>query len=434
MKKLFLSGVAVNILVIGINFLTGILSARYLGPYGRGELATANRWTGLLVLLFTLGLPGAVIYLGKQYPDCQDKYFGAYLFLGSSVSMVGLGLSELAIPHILSSQSLNAIRLVQISLLTLPFGVLTDGLVGTLQTLNMFGRVLLLRVLSPLGTILIITSLIAIDAYTVLNFLICNIIWGISTFALVIFWLWRTCRPRISNLTLYSKALLGKGLQIYAGSLVSMFGGNLDQLLISVLLSPYALGLYAVAGSIGTMLPSVIIGALGVFLWPKLMELSSLERQRKVALIHSLFLYGTALLATVTALVLPWALPLLYGTKFNSSIMLAEILLIGAPLNVAYVILTSYLSTESKFKNVTVAEIIGVGAAILVTFLLLHRMEAMGAALGLVAANSVKWIYLVNITGKMGISMHDMFVPKPRVFIGIVIGMVKRKERAETAI
>ena len=51
-----------NVLILGVNFGTGIITARLLGPVGRGEQAAIILWPQFLAYALTLGLPSAMLY------------------------------------------------------------------------------------------------------------------------------------------------------------------------------------------------------------------------------------------------------------------------------------------------------------------------------------------------------------------------------------
>ncbi|CAG7632445.1 oligosaccharide flippase family protein [Paenibacillus allorhizosphaerae] len=417
MKKLFLSSLGVNILVIAINLITGILSARYLGPEGRGELATATRWSGLFTILFTIGLPGAVIYLGKQFPEKQREYFGTYLLIGTFIGVVGVVAGEFLVPVLLSGQSDKVIALAQISMITLPLGLLSDGLIGTLQTQNLFGKVLTLRILNPVGTLTIICGLLLSHDYSVRNFIICSLFWSLAMFIISLGWVLKVIRPRIANVFRAARELFTKGIQIYASFIVSTFGSNLDQLIISLFLTTYTLGLYTVSVSVATMLPSVLVGALGTYLFPKLMDMQQEQRQRQVERIHGTLFYGTFSLAICVALVLPFLLPFVYGSEYAEASLMGQILLICAPLNVGYVVMINYLSTEGKFNYVTYAEITGLVTGGTTAFLLLQWLGGVGAALGVMIIALVKWAVVLYRCASLGIGWHRLlrFYPGPFV-------------------
>jgi O-antigen/teichoic acid export membrane protein len=410
MKRLFMSSFILNIVVMGLNIGTGVLLARWLGPYARGEFAAATRWAGLLVGIAAVGLPGAMIYLGKQYRERQQELFGAYLLLGTVFGLLGLLAGQVLLRYVLPEDPSGLTGLARIAMLCLPFAVLTDGLIGTLQSLNQFRKVMILRILSPLGSLAVLGGLAVSGTLGVPGLIWGNTIgWGLLTFLITLIWVARSLRPKWSGLAANIRQLWRNGVKIYGGSLVSIFGGNFDQLVLSLALTPYALGLYAVAGSVGGLLPSVVFGALNVFLWPKLMDLQTEQRQRKVERIHALLFYGTSAAALCGALLLPFALPLLYGRDYGPAVWLGIVLLCAAPVRIGGAVLLNYLNTEGKFHSVSLSEAASVGAGLAAMLALLPAAGEMAAAWGLCASSAVKWIYVWRTARRLGLGTGALF-------------------------
>ncbi|RXZ81478.1 hypothetical protein EBB07_14205 [Paenibacillaceae bacterium] len=425
MKKLFFSGLFLNGIVMVINLVTGILSARGLGPQGRGELALIYQWNGLLVGIFALGLPGAVVYLGKTYEKQRESLLGAYLVTGVTLGLIGLAIGQLLLPRLLTQSPDEVIWLAQLAMFGLPLGVLSDGMSGTLQSINQFNKVMLLRLLVPLGALFIIASLTLAGKYTVSSFVILNFIWSILVATLSLIWVIRLIKPKLTLVWHRIKQLLGKGVQIYGTALVNVFGGSLDQLVISLLLSAYFLGLYTVALSIGTIIPSVIIGSLNVYLWPKLMDMPQHDRQRKVEYTHSILFYVTLVFSLIALIVMPFLLPVVYGTEFAPAIMIGVIFLLIAPLRVGQNIIACYLSTEGKFNQVTIAEVCGLVLGIVTLPFLLPMLGGVGAAVAVVVSTLVKWSYLVWRASKLGLHVAQLFRFRTSAFIQLMESMMK---------
>lgn len=426
MKRIFISSLGVNLFVMVLNVCTGSLTARLLGPFGRGELAVATRWSGLFIMLFTIGLPGAVIYLGKQFTHKQNDYFGAYIILGTLVGLVGFVVGELVLPHLLIKQPPMVLRLAQISMCALPFGVLADGLIGSLQTLNKFNTVLFIRVLNELGTLLVILGLLLFGEYGITHYLVSNIMWSIMIFLVTLVWACLAIKPSFSKLFVHTKQLFMKGFQIYAGSIVNVFGGNLDQLVISLFLSPYTLGLYAVCVSVSGLLPSLITGTVQLFLWPKLMDMDMDDRRRSVELLHSSLFYASLIMTAIMGGLLPVILPLVYGQRYSTAVFMGELLLLSAPMTIGYVVIVNYLSTLGKFNVVTIAEISGLVLGISVTYPLSHVWAGVGAAIGVVSTSTIKWLFLMRTSSHHGISKWALLRPDTKI-VKFVWGLITRR-------
>ncbi|HKS96706.1 MAG TPA: hypothetical protein VJV74_11335, partial [Terriglobia bacterium] len=53
--------------ILGLGAVTGILTARMLGPQGRGELAALTLWPMTLIFLCSMGLDSALVFhVGKR--------------------------------------------------------------------------------------------------------------------------------------------------------------------------------------------------------------------------------------------------------------------------------------------------------------------------------------------------------------------------------
>lgn len=427
MKKLFLSSLAINLLVIFINLLTGILSARFLGAYGRGELATATRWTELFIMIFTFGLPGALTYLGKKFKDEQSSFLGTYLMLNAIIAPIGLFIGYIIFPYLFISQTPDILQLARISLLSLPFGIIIYGLIGSLQGLNKFNQVMLIRIMTPVGILVTILTLLLFDMYNVRNFVIVNTLLSMVICLLALILVVSYIKPRINNFKLKSAELVKKGVEIYGYSLTQNFGNLFDQLLISLFLSPYLLGLYTVAISIRNMLVSVLNGAINVYLMSSLMDMEIGKRRQKVERIHGILFYTTVGITISVILIMPILIPLIYGKEFSNAILMGIILLVSVPFAIGNGVITSLLSSIGKFKSITISEISSIIIGLIITISLLRTLGAEAAALGVSLSTIAKWFYNVAVSKKVGIRIPNLFYLYKDSFVSLIKYVINLK-------
>ena len=59
--------------ILGLQAGTGILTARELRPWGRGELAAMILWPLLVASVTTLGVPSALIYFVRHRAEERDR-------------------------------------------------------------------------------------------------------------------------------------------------------------------------------------------------------------------------------------------------------------------------------------------------------------------------------------------------------------------------
>ena len=77
--------------VLVLNFATSVVTARLLGPEGRGVFAAVTIWPTFLGGLALLGIPSAAIYYMGSQPEGRHEIAGAAYILASltcAVSMV----------------------------------------------------------------------------------------------------------------------------------------------------------------------------------------------------------------------------------------------------------------------------------------------------------------------------------------------------------
>ena len=103
---------------------------------------------------------------------------------------------------------------------------------------------------------------------------------------------------------------------------------SLRRLTLSLLVPVSSLGIYSAAASAPSLLPTLVasIGMVG------LPRVASLTGEAKSAATWRAMLratYSLVLISPVLAIILPWAIPFVYGTRYSAAVVPAEILLLG---------------------------------------------------------------------------------------------------------
>jgi O-antigen/teichoic acid export membrane protein len=92
-----------KILIIGMNALTGIITARALRPEGRGELAAMILWPVFLGSALSLGVPSALTFQLRRNPKKQSQLMGAALLIailtGAFAALLGALFMQAWIPQ-----------------------------------------------------------------------------------------------------------------------------------------------------------------------------------------------------------------------------------------------------------------------------------------------------------------------------------------------
>src|SRR6267154_1339189 len=77
-----------NVALAGLGVVTGILSARILGPSGEGEFAAIQTWPILLGTLATLGLDFSVVYYIAREPEDGRSLTSTATIMGFISSLI----------------------------------------------------------------------------------------------------------------------------------------------------------------------------------------------------------------------------------------------------------------------------------------------------------------------------------------------------------
>jgi hypothetical protein len=161
-----------------------------------------------------------------------------------------------------------------------------------------------------------------------------------------------------------------------------------DQLTLGLLVPASSLGIYSAAASASSPLPS-LVASLGMVGLPKV---AALTGEAKNAATWRAMLRATcalALVSPVLALLIPWAIPFLYGASYAAAVVPAEFLLLGTVFCALAVVADDLLRAHGRPGFVSISQ--GAGGVITVIGTLLlggHPLNAVAAvsSLGFVLA------------------------------------------------
>lgn len=321
-----------TILILLINFGTGIITARYLGPSGRGEQAAMIIWPQMFAFSFSLGLGGALLYRIKSNPEQAPQLVTAAGILGVLAGGIAALVGATLIPHWLSGYSHHIIVFAQWAMLASPLIGYVHMSMATFQAAGRFrlfnGMLLLSPVLTLFGLFILITtdhftpraSALAYLMPTVPVFLFCLIASA---------WLYKPKRDFNRN---HIMSLLSYGMRIWATDLLSTLSDQLERAILVGFLSPSTLGLYVVAQSMTIPLNAVNASTITV-LFPTSIGRSVEQISNLVGLAIrvnlAITLFGALMLTILSAPLLS----LFYGHEFDTAIGAVYILIFVPVLN-----------------------------------------------------------------------------------------------------
>jgi enterobacterial common antigen flippase len=402
-------GMATQIVGLALNMGTGIISARLLGPAGRGELAAIILWLQLPSLLAIAGIQNAIVYHTGRQPE-----------QAASISVAGFLLSTaLFIPMALicfwwlpSPMHAYGPSIVTVARIVLIISVLSAWAIVVRQSLlavrNFYGYNA-----GGYGTslayFLILLALVGLHNTSAQALAWAQVValvgvLAILTIVLTFNWEWRSLRPFacIRDVAAYA----WKAAPI---DFVTILIGNIDRLILVGLLSPAMFGIYAVASSFARIL--LILQALSAVVLVELIELTQAQVELFIHRLFRLLLWTLAILAGTFFLFDEWLLGLVYGSDFIEAAPIFRILLIeAATVCIGHMLMQAFLAGGAPAIP-SVVQVITIGTTVAGMFLLVPQYGAIGAAVALAAASCLRLGLLLWLLRRIGVGLPN---PLPR--------------------
>ena len=383
----------VRCLILSINMATGILTARSLGPDGRGEIAAMMMWPQFLAYVSTLGLPASVIFNLKRYPERRNQFFSAALVLSLGLGAIATLIGIICLPSWLAQYSLETIYRARVLMVLAPACLLSIVLIAFCEVSSDFAIANQSKYFLPGFTLL---SLLILQAFGQLHPITAVLAYMLPN-AVIVGWLFRRISPLFQPFVFQwpalrqsSYTLLSYGLRCYGIDLLNTLSNRLGQALVIGLLTPSAMGLYAVAFSISRMLNlfeqaviSVLVPKTAARPIPEIVRLTSCAARVTTAL--------TILCVIPLTFLCPIFLKLLYGQEFLEAVPIFRLLLLEVTLGGTTWVLSQAFIAAGKPTIVTLFQGIGVGLSIplLLVFVPVHGLVGVGYAL--IASTTVRF-------------------------------------------
>ncbi|MBI4507865.1 MAG: oligosaccharide flippase family protein [Chloroflexi bacterium] len=321
---------ATRVALFGTSTLTAVLTARLLGPEGRGVYALLTQTALLLALVANLGLSPATVYLAGQRRFSVGvlawNALGAGLLLGLATAPLTWVLYTLA-PQLFRGVPLALLALVVLSVpLALTTQMLSSLLLGRQRLLaynalagvqGLFGAAALVGALVVEPSVRAATlALVASAAFALL-----------STAGYVAWAEAAARRPAWTARVL--PAALGYGLRGQVANVVQYLNYRMGFFLLNAFAGSAAVGLLSIAVVLAEAL-WYATNAVATVLFPRVAARG--QEPEAVALAAQAARLGfalTALLALGLAVVAPLAVPLLFGAAFAGAVVPLLLLLPG---------------------------------------------------------------------------------------------------------
>jgi O-antigen/teichoic acid export membrane protein len=383
-----------NILMQGLNILTGVVTARTLAPHGRGELAAMIMWPSFLASALTFGMQISLIFQMRAGPRRHGEFVAAALVLGFFSSVIAMVVGMIGMPYWLHGYSPQVIEFARWAMLAAPLTSVGSLLYTSAQAVQEFGRFNKFRALPGL---LILCSLLLLAAShrltpraAALAYLLAN--------APVVFWnaVWvvRRFSLKFDNLRECGRILLGFGIRAWGMDLIGAISDQVDRVLVVAFLTPRDMGLYVVSQSAARLF-TIIPGALQLVMAPKIVALGPKHGAPLLVRTARITFVVMCTGAVPLGLLAPFALGLVYGRQFAASAPVFRVLIAEAVLGGFTWLLAQGFSTLGKPGRATIQQIVGLCASIPLLLVLVPRFGIEGACYALLASTALRSMFAI---------------------------------------
>lgn len=382
------SGAKVYSLVIGIVSLS--ITARWLGPEGRGMLAAVTTWVGLFSTVGYLSLGQAAIYRAteKRNENWLAPTLGSLLLLTAIISCVGWGvaLSLYAVTEGEIFEHLSPAVLFA-GFLALPFSVWEQygsSLLMAIDRLTVYNNA---QIVARTISVLLVVWAMLINAPLVSALVIALVSQALVALAGLDI-LFAQAAPRVRPDWGTMKALLSGGIKLHLNAIGMVLIASTDVLLITHYHGTTETGHYQLAMQLVNVL-LILPHSTSQVLYGKITQMgpdSAWFYQRKMLLWVTL---GMIVIAGAAAVLSPWVIPLIAGPGFAASITPFRLLLVAlVGMTFSVVVAPQWIGRGMFWQAAAITFILGV-LNLVVGLLLIPTYGMYGAVIGTIVTYTI---------------------------------------------
>jgi len=381
--------IVTRFLVAGLNFATGIISARTLGTDGRGDMSAMLVWPMLLPYLLTLGLPSAVRYRIRREPERRAELFTTAFFSAVLASIVAVAIGIAFMPEWLHGYPPDIIHAAQVVICFSPeimLGLITAAM---LETLGDYRTANVARYVTVLLTLIWLAILVLSHRMTPFS----GALAYVGAPVLVAFWTaWKLrahFRLRIFDPRPAMKLLGSYGIRSYGIDVLNVVSTQIDQVLVIAFLSAADLGIYTVALNASRVV-NILHTAVVTVVFP---EATGLDKGVVVGMVGRAARLSSCIalaFAVALALAFPVIFPLFYGAGFARGVLIAQVLLLEAVLSGLVSVLSQSFMALGRPGMVTILQGIGLAIALPLMYVMLPHLGLIGAAYALLISTTLR--------------------------------------------
>lgn len=402
-KTVFAQQVAVTFLSQGLTLIFSMamaaITARWLGPVGKGEVVLTLMIPGVLQLVLGMGINVANVY----YVGCRRIAVPKLTANGLVFALMGTVIGYLIVLSLIATQYLSVIvpgvrlHLLFIGLLALPIGLINANLSSLLLGLRHITSLSLIQAtqasLTPILGILLIVWLQLGVLGAILATLGSNLAALLATIMLLRFKLGREWCKWDRQMV---KPIMHYGLRAYVGNLLQFFNYRLDTFIVNAFVGPAALGIYTSSVTLAELLWQLPNSVALVFL-PKAAATNSESMNKLTPKLVGIVLGMSILAALGLAIFGKIIIRILLSEAFADAYYPLLVLLPGVVFLGAAKIISSDIAGRGYPQYNSSISAASLVLTVLLDLILIPRIGIMGAALASSASYTLTFLLSIGL-------------------------------------
>jgi O-antigen/teichoic acid export membrane protein len=382
---------ATQVLVLALNVATGVLTARLLGPDGRGVFTAVTLWPQFMAMLALFGLQNAVVFRMRLAPDELNSVATAAMAIGLLVSLAAAFAGALVIPFAMGGQYQPGV---------IRFAIASTAIITAVNLMTMLLRPVFVvcdRIAvsnvsawaNPLCYLVIMLAVLLLAPMTATVAAICQFASAILVLGWMVWRLRAIIRLDLSGFSRQSRRLLSFMVRSGPGEAMSVLAGNLDRIVLVPLISAADLGFYAVAFSLSRLLTIIQLALTPVAL-PSMAHRTPAEAKILHDRLFRFTLYAVVGISLGAFGLGGLALRLCYGPAFAPAAPLFKILVVEAGIGCLCFLPAQLTLSLGRPGFLSALQIASFAVMLLALLILVPAFGAMGAALSMLASTTVR--------------------------------------------
>jgi O-antigen/teichoic acid export membrane protein len=385
-----------NVAVAALSFVSVVITARALGPSGRGEVAFLTTVAYLTSQLASLGVQQANANLAGRRPELSPGLAATSLAIGLAAgAAAGVLLAGLlvAFPDVGGGAAPWLLALALASAPMLIVQVYLQYLVVAQYGFRIANRAWLL---TPVINV-VVNGTLALTGVLTAGLAVSS--WVLGQFLTTLVLAWAVAR-RLGGFGRpdggLAREMLSFGIKAHFGRVMLVGNYRLDQWILGVIAGSRELGLYSVAVAWAEAL-FFLPTAINTVQRPDLVRDSAAEAERRAALLFRATVVLTFVTAVAMIVLAPFLCVSVFGEEFRGSVTMLRVLALGALGISALKLLGNALTAQRRPLLETAGIAIAFVATVALDLLLIPAHGGVGAAVASTAAYTAGGVVMAAI-------------------------------------